>query len=245
MSVALRFAYDERDSEDTRSEKAAIFIVATACCVAGLVWGAMYYAVLGWGLSTALPLVFSVGVGSALLVAHHTRDHRVAVYAQLLGIICVTACLQWSLGGLFESGFVLAWGFLGPIGALFFFPYRRAIPWFVLYLASLVVTVAFDSFFAAHGPSMPTWAPTLFFIMNVSISSAIVFVFAAYFVTTSAVQRKRADDLLLNTLPRQIVPILKSGTRTVAEHYDSATVLFADIVGSTRRVAERDLLGLR
>ena len=233
MNLAQRFAYDEQDTDDIRSEKVAIFLVAASCCIAGLIWSVTYYVVLGWGLSAALPLGFTVGVGTALLIAHLIKAHRIAIYAQLVGIIGVTACLQWSLGGLFDSGFVLAWGFLGPIGALFFFPYRRAIPWLLLYVATLLVTVVFDSFFATQGPEVPPWAPPVFFIMNLGVSSAIVFVFAAYFVNATAVQRKRADDLLLNTLPSQIVTILKSGTKTIAEHYDSATVLFADIVGST------------
>lgn len=238
MNLMQRFAYDAADTDDTRSEKVAIFLVASSCCIAGLVWSAIYSAVLGWGVSAALPLGFTVGVGATLLVAHYRRMHRIAIYAQLSGIIGVTAFLQWSLGGLFDSGFVLAWGFLGPIGALFFFSYRRAIPWFLVYFATLLITVAFDGYFAAHGPDVPRWAPPMFFIMNLGASSAIVFIFAAYLVNAAAVQRKRADDLLLNTLPRQIVPILKAGTRTIAEHYDSASVLFADVVGSTPLFAE-------
>jgi guanylate cyclase len=233
MGLANGFAYDARDSDATRAEKVAVFIVAALCCLAGIVWSATYYVVLGWGLTAALPLSFSVLVGTALLIAHRTKIHRIAVYAQLLGIICISTLLQWSLGGLFDSGFVLVWAFLGPIGALIFFPFRRAILWFLLFLVAIVLTVAFDGTFGSRGPALPAAAQTFFFFMNLSVSAAIVFVFAAYFVNAAAVQRKRADDLLLNTLPAQIVSILKSGTKTIADQCDSATVLFADIVEST------------
>jgi guanylate cyclase len=234
MRFATGFAYDTADAETTRAEKVAVFIVAALCCLAGLIWSATYCAVLGWGLTAALPLAFTVLVGTALLIAHMTKAHRIAVHAQLLGIICVTTFLQWSLGGLFDSGFVLVWAFLGPIGALFFFPVRRAIPWFLLFLLAIALTVVLDGYFGRNGPVLPAAAQTLFFVMNLSFSASIVFVFAAYFVNAATVQRKRADDLLLNTLPEPIVNSLKSGTKTIANHYESASVLFADIVESTR-----------
>lgn len=233
MSLAHRFAHDPNDPEDVLSEKVAIFLVAASCCVAGLVWSAMYWAVFGWGVIAALPLSFTVIVGASLALAHFTKAHRIAVYAQLICIIYVTALIQWNIGGLFESGFVLAWAFCGPVGALFFFSFRRSIPWFLLYLANLVITVVFDDYFAARGAPVSDGARTLFFVMNLSISSLVVFVFAGYFVNAAATQRKRADALLLNILPREIAPILKSGQQTIAQRYDSASVLFADIVGST------------
>jgi guanylate cyclase len=69
--------------------------------------------------------------------------------------------------------------------------------------------------------------------MNLSASSFVVFIFAGYFVGAAATQRKRADALLLNILPKEIAPILKSGQQTIADEYESASVLFVDLVGST------------
>ena len=238
IALPQRFAYDERDSEPVRAEKTTIFIVAAACCLAGLVWSLMYYLVFGWGLISALPLVFTVVVGTALFVAHRTRAHRIAVYVQLSSIILITASLQWSIGGLFDSGFVLAWAFLGPLGALFFFSFRRAVPWFALFLGCLVITVVFDGYFTTHGQAVSAPLRALFFLLNLSVSTLVVFVFAAYFVTAAITQRMRADDLLNNALPQLIVKTLKSGRTVIADEYDTATVLFVDIVGSTPLFAE-------
>jgi guanylate cyclase len=38
---------------------------------------------------------------------------------------------------------------------------------------------------------------------------------------------------LLNILPKEIVEILKEGHRTIAEHFESASILFADVVNFT------------
>lgn len=45
-------------------------------------------------------------------------------------------------------------------------------------------------------------------------------------------EQERSERLLLNVLPKEIAPILKEG-RTIANYFDSVSVLFADIAGST------------
>lgn len=59
--------------------------------------------------------------------------------------------------------------------------------------------------------------------------------------------QKESDRLLLNILPEAIVENLKKGEGTAAEKFDSATVLFADLVGFTSiaaRVSPLELVNL-
>ncbi|MEG3895010.1 MULTISPECIES: adenylate/guanylate cyclase domain-containing protein [unclassified Microcoleus] len=56
--------------------------------------------------------------------------------------------------------------------------------------------------------------------------------------------QKKSDHLLLNILPEAIVEKLKKGEGTAAERFDSATVLFADIVGFTSLAARNSPLEL-
>lgn len=117
-ALAARFAAEHDDPEGVSTEKATIFLVAAACCIAGLVWSGMYWAVFGWGLTAALPLSFTVIVGASMVTSHVRRDHRPVVTVQLAAIILITSFIQWSIGGLVDSGFVFVWALLGPIGAL-------------------------------------------------------------------------------------------------------------------------------
>lgn len=229
----LSFAYDPTDSDEIRIEKFAIFLVSTACCLAGLGWTVMYYAIFGWGFTTLLPLLFTIIVGTSLVVSHLTRNHRYTVYAQIICIIYIPAIIQWNIGGVFDAGLVMMWSFLGPMIALMFFPQRIAVIWFLLFLANLAITVIFDPFFVAHGQVIPDNIRLFFFAMNMSIASTVVFIFASYFVSRAISERIKANNLLLNVLPREITPVLKGGKTTIADYYDSASVLFADIVGST------------
>ena len=233
MQLRRAFAHDPGDTDEVRLEKTAIFIVAGACCVAGLVWSAVYAAVFGWGLIAALPLVFVVIVGPGLVVSHVTTNHYYAMYAQIACIMLIPALLQWTIGGLLDSGFVMIWALSGPLAALFFLRARQAAVWFLLWLGLVVVTVLFDDTFARQGYAVSSATRALFFVMNVSICSLVIFLFAGYFVGRAKAERLRAEALLLNILPEEIAPRLKADEGTIADQFDSASVLFADMVGST------------
>lgn len=240
MNLRTWFARNPADTAEVTVEKYAAFIVAASSCAAGLVWTGMYWTVFGWGLTTALPLVFVLIVGAALVVAHVQRDHRYAVYAQIICIIYITTFIQWSIGGVFDSGFVLAWAFIGPVVALVFFSFRQSVVWFALYVLNVMITVVFDDTFAGNAQDVSDRTLLVFVGLNLGVSSLVVFAFAGFFVSEAVGQRERANRLLLNVLPAEIVPILKESDETIADHYESASVLFADIVGSTPLFADLD-----
>jgi guanylate cyclase len=228
-----RFARDPSDSDDLRSEKNSIFLVAGSCCFFGLVWAATYFFVFGAGLTAALPLLFVMIVGPALVVSHVTRRHRIAIYAQVICIVYVTTFIQWSIGDVFDSGFVMAWAFLGPLIALMFFTVRQAIFWLALYLFNIALSVAFNDVFTAHGETVTQTERLVFFGMNLGVASMVVFGFAAYFVRNALNEKQKADRLLLNILPAETARTLKSRQGVIAEEFESVSVLFADIVDYT------------
>jgi class 3 adenylate cyclase len=60
-------------------------------------------------------------------------------------------------------------------------------------------------------------------------------------------EKQRSEELLLNILPAEIAERLKAEEEPLADHCDSATVLFADLVGFTefsREMPARDLVNL-
>ena len=233
------FAGAAGDPAELKAEKFAIFLVAICCCIAGCIWAAMYYAVFGPGLTPLLPLVFVLAVGGSLVVAHVTGNHRIAAYSQIVGIIALTAVVQWHVGGIFDSGFVMAWAFCGPIVALMYFSVRELAFWLVLYLVCIAITGAFDDQFAVDRLVIADETRTMFFLMNVGFSSVVVFVFASFFVQGMRREREESNRLLLNILPEKTARQLKSKGGTIAERHDHVSILFADIVNFTAYARER------
>ena len=62
---------------------------------------------------------------------------------------------------------------------------------------------------------------------------SVVFALLYYFVAQRDYFYQRSETLLLNILPREVSEALKSGRRTIAADYESASILFADVVGFT------------
>ena len=115
-----------------------------------------------------------------------------------------------------------------------FFSLKHSLIWLLLYLANIMITVVFDDFFSMHAHQVSETTQIIFFIMNLSVSSLVVFIFASYFVTSAVNEREKANRLLLNILPSKAAQDLKTHGGVIAEQYDDVSVLFADIVDFTR-----------
>jgi signal transduction histidine kinase len=198
------FAYDSKDTEELRLEKFATFLVAGSCTLAGFIWTAMYFVILGWTLTTLLPAFFVIIVGGALVFSHISKNHHYVIYAQIICIIYIPTFIQWSIGGVFDSGLVLVWAFVGPICALMFFSIRQAVFWFLLYLMNLVIAVILNDFFASNGQVTTENTRLFFFFMNLGFSSTVVFIFASYYVNAAVKEQKKANELLDANLQQEI-----------------------------------------
>ena len=155
-----------------------------------------------------------------------------------------------SLGGFASSSAVVLWSLSCPLGALVFAERRQAIGWFLAYLA-LVILGAILEPFGHMSSSLSPIMRTIFYVMNIGCTSAVVFVLLQYFVkqkdTTLKllhVEQGKSERLLLNILPKEIAEILKSESRTIANQHDQVSILFADIVNFTPMSALMTPVGL-
>ncbi|WP_156448582.1 adenylate/guanylate cyclase domain-containing protein [Mycobacterium sp. NAZ190054] len=92
----------------------------------------------------------------------------------------------------------------------------------------------------------PSWTLTVGFVSSVAASA--VMIVATIWYTLREIERaeaameaeyERSEQLLANILPETIADRLKEPTRTViADKYDDASVLFADIAGYTKRASD-------
>jgi signal transduction histidine kinase len=190
------FARRPDDSDEVAFSKALVLVIALSCCACGIVWGLLYAAVFGPGPTMALALLFVVIVGGAIVLSARLRDHRALIYAQIACITWIPAFIEWTIGSTASSGLVIAWSFLGPIGALMFLSFRQALAWMGMFvLIVLVSTVVQPSLLGAPLP-VGRGTQAAFFAMNIGAASAVVFAAAGWFV--KRIQRELTLRLEVN-----------------------------------------------
>jgi adenylate cyclase len=225
------------DDDDLRQRKTLLVLLAVLILPVSVVWGALY---LGFGSAVGiLPFVyFAVSVGSLAVFARN-GNFRLLLVTQLLDVLLTTTMGQMFIGGFLPSGGVALWGSLAPLGALVFVEVREAVRWFALFVLLFVVTgVLGEALF--RDADLPTWFTSTMLALNIVGTAAIAFTVLASFakerneaLTALRAEHARAEALLLSILPQPIAERLKAANGRIADHVDSASIVFADVVNFT------------
>ena len=243
---------DPQDDEDLRHKKALLVLLAVLIAPVSAVWGILYLA-LGSAVGIA-PFVYFVISVASLVVFARTKSFRFLLVVQLLDILVApTAGGQMLVGGFLPSGAVGLWGFLAPLGALVFLEVRQAVHWFAAFLFVFVVTGILGELLFRDA-DLPVWFISTMLALNVIGAGSVAFTVLASFanqrnaaLTALRAEQERSEALLVNVLPSSIAERLKGATQTIADHFESASILFADVVDFTplsRRLTPAEVVGV-
>lgn len=229
-SVA-RIGSDPHDEDDIRLQKSLLVVCAFPFMFAGFAWGLMYF-FFREPLAGAIP--FSYGIFSLLSILYFARTRQYAFFrfSQLLLILLLPFLLMVTLGGFINASAVVLWSLICPLGALLFHNPRHALRWFLAFVG-LVILSGFLQPYVRLTNHLSQGIVIFFFVINLLGVSSIVFLMVSYFVGQKNTFQEKSETLLLNILPKEIAAILKNESRTIADHYEEASVLFADMVGFT------------
>jgi guanylate cyclase len=249
-SRLARSGVDPGDDEELRQKKTLLVLLAVLILPVSAVWGTVY---LAFGSPVGIvPFIYlTVSIGSLVLFSR-TRNFRLLLVIQLLDILLTTTAGQMLVGGFLPSGGVALWGILAPLGALVFLEVRGAIRWFAAFVLVFLITgVAGEVFF--RDADVPIWFTSTMLAMNVIGVGVVAFTLLASFASQRnaalaalRVEREKSELLLENILPRSIAERLKAANQTIADHFDSASILFADVVDFTplaQRLAPAEVVG--
>ncbi|MCA3133023.1 MAG: adenylate/guanylate cyclase domain-containing protein [Rhodocyclaceae bacterium] len=240
-------AFEASDSEEQRLRKSLLLFATGLMNLAAALW-AVIYTLTGLALPNSLPLGFQLC--SAILLFYFLRTKNFAVYRflQLALFLFVPFVLQWSIGSFVSSSGIVLLALLAPIGAMVVYGHRESIPWFVAYAVMMVLSGAFDYFLAeGDADGIPLKTVAMFFVLNFTILSTIVFLLLRYFVKQKdkyqeelfsqhallSAERAKSDALISSMLPAPIAERLKNQTSAIADSYADITVMFADLANFT------------
>ena len=239
FSLISRIGADPNDSDDVRLQKALLATGAIMFILAGALWGMMYIA-FGEPLAGSIPLSYAAISLLSVLLFSLTHRYRFFRFSQLTLILLLPFLLMLSLGGFVNSSAVILWSLICPLGALLFDEPRHAPRWLLAYLGLLVLSGVLQPYVSARDHPLSSTLVTIFFVMNIAGVSTIAIALLAYFVDQKdlflgllRVEQDKSENLLLNILPKEIAAILKNENRTIADHFDGTSIMFADMVNFT------------
>jgi len=229
---------DPADDEDLRARKALLVLISVLILpVAGL-WAVFYLSFrspVGWA-----PVGYFALLAASIVVFSRTRNFLWLLRVGQLAILFAPTLSMVPLGGFLGAGGVGLWAILAPLGALVFERVESAVRWYVAFAIVFVACGVAGELVGPVSPQVPRWFTTTMLAMNITVGGAIVFTLLAVFANERRaaldalrVEQAKAEDLLLNILPKSIAEKLKGQNRPIADHFVSASILFADVVDFT------------
>lgn len=192
----INFASNLKDSEEHQFQKNLVFAIAISCLFLGILWSYMYYKVFGAGLIAMLPLSFVAIVGISLIYSSFSKTVIPTIFAFLTCILWVPALCQWSIGSSHNAGLVIMWSFLSPIGAILFLNKKQSVFWMGQFLLLICISFLFEPKLLGVTSQIEESARTMFYMMNVVLSSVMVFMTSLYFLNGQIKQRSKIKELL-------------------------------------------------
>jgi adenylate cyclase len=238
MSIIPRIGYSENDTPEIRMEKAILISASLALVFITACYGTvyLYYREVA---SSLVSYSFSVITIICLAFMSRTGRHREILFILFLLGMILPFTHTLLLGGLWNSSVVIIWSLMIPIGSLLYYKRRHVIWWWAAYLVLLIISALLQPTVERMN-NLPEWLIHTLFILNISSLSIIILVLLSFFIRKKdeaydllRVEEEKAENLLLNILPPEIAHILKDGEKTIADHFDGASILFADLVGFT------------
>lgn len=228
---------------DLRTQKLVTVSVSMFLVIVCVIWTLIAFSLDE--LANAYTIIFA----GLMLLFHLLYLSRSGNYLRFrsslfaFGLLAVLS-LHFSIGG-FTGSKSLSWGLIVPILALLSSRPSDGTPWFIAFIVLVAVAGFVDPILYADQITLArSLSQFAFSLITVAL---IVYLVLVYFVRHKnraydllGIEQEKSERLLLNILPEEVAETLKSGKTTIAERYESASVLFADFVNFTPMSAEME-----
>jgi len=146
----------------------------------GIVWGSItaYYRLF---IPACIPYGYTVFTVINFTHFYLTKNFTRTRFLQVLMSLLLPFMFQWSLGGFVLSGAIMLWSMLALVGSMTFQEKEWSIRWLMMYLLLTIISGFIDKFVAASfGLDFSPQVTTTFFVLNITVITAIVFGLSIY-----------------------------------------------------------------
>jgi adenylate cyclase len=237
---------DRADSSELRFRKRLLVGIALLILPIAFLWGSLYWAV-GEQAVALTPWGYVAGSIISLVVFARNRNFVFLRTAQFVLILLAPALGMIMLGGLDDSSSVMLWSLLAPLGAVAFDRPARAWPWFAGFVSAILLALVLSEVVRPDGANLPRGFVQTFDVLNIVGVSLVAIMLLVTFAQGRESAQARVEALLLNILPEEIAQRLQAKPNAIADHFEDASILFADVVDFTPlagRLDAREVVGM-
>ena len=207
------------------------------------IWIAIYF-VEGELITAGFMVMFTILSFANVLILYKTRAYSPFCFIQQLLNLLTPFIMTITLGGFSKSSAIIMIAGYAPLTALVFGTPRIALRWFAGFLMLMVASGVLPPYLPFDS-TISSSAITFLFIMNLSAPTIFAITILYLFVLQRdeayqllAVEQEKSEGLLLNILPKQIADILKNEEGVIADRYENASIMFAELSGFTPMSAQ-------
>ncbi len=218
-------------------------LVVAALVGSSLLWVGVFWW-LGHQWAAVVEAAYAATSAGVYVALHRARHYTTYVRLQL-GLALITPALVTLVSqGVAQSGGFMLWGFIAPLGALFFASAAESVIWQGAFLAMLAAGAVLEGSGLWAGITEPAGHPQLVALNAAGLTSLVFGMLYRIYIERSRIVRllseeqRRSEALLLNMLPKEVADQIRDEGQTVAERFENASVMFADIVGFTSLASE-------
>ena len=234
-----RYATEAEDGEELRLKK----IIGVATALVGvptyLGYGLLYtacnerlagfLAISGCGLLVLGLLTYGI-----------FRQYAVHWHFWTVTHALVLTSIHIALGGFAQAGMVIVWLLMIPMETIVVYRPRHGLVWFLIVAVIFLFAALLQPYYLRVTNNISPTMITALYVIN-TLGVAIFMLLGVYYYVWQneilsklvLIEREKAEELLLNILPHEIATILKNENRVIADQFDGASVLFADVVNFT------------
>ncbi len=246
LAAILSFGDRPGDSEEEKLAHHYVIVMGLLMACGGVVWGSAS-ALAGLHFPSTIPFGYVAVTAVNFLVFAVTKNFPRARFVQLSISLLLPFLFQWVIGGFVASGAVMLWGIVAILGSLVFQNLKQSLPWLVAYLLLTIFSAVIDGHVAKTAVIFPRDVVTVFFAVNIAVTSSLTFGLSLYLLAEREKTKARLAEMasvlkkmfgrylsteVMNSLVENPAALELGGERR------SVTIMMTDLRGFTA-LAER------
>jgi len=187
--ISLSHIGDKADNTaEERLQHSFLIYMGLLMSTGGIFWGTICY----WaGLQTQslIPFAYAVITTINFFYLYYSKDFVLVQSVQILISLLLPFFFQFAIGGFVASGGVVWWSILSILAGFAFQHRKTTFKWFLIYLILVIVSAVYDGAEIFVKVEVPEHISILFFAMNITWISIIIYTLFYYFVDSERKHR--------------------------------------------------------